>query len=557
MTKARFIHKCLFSLLCLLFVSCGSMESSSSSAVDVNTKLEALISMQGSLTALVESEYATCSNSGDTTNSLIRKICAVAQSATSEMQTVMLDQLGTLSNALQTQITQLEADLVTNAISVSSRIDSINAVLDTLDSRMTSAESAITALQSAIASLTRTNYKLVKSLADLPAPVGGVITLSANTDYEINGNINIGADQLKFSNGSQLFGINRTTDGIQYTGAGSMFINVANAGFIMHDIKITTASAAKVFDLTGDSSTDICIDNVNLSVTSAALGTIVGGNTIIFYYNILSSTTAVTGLDVSGVVAYLGYSGNNFTTSVAASSANTMLTITGGTFTTISIENNTNLSPNSAGITAFNITSAGPTVTSGRVTNNTCSAANSLFPAVGQVLPSTTGWWFTNNSGLSNSELTYDVGDTGPAGGVVFYDKGSYSAGWRYLEAAPSDQSSSQAWSNITATAIGTTGTAIGTGMANTTAIILQVGHTGSAAYLCHSQIIGGYSNWFLPSQVELNQMYINISGFSADNYWSSSEDSASDADSQSFDDGFQYNDGKNALNYVRCIRAF
>lgn len=35
---------------------------------------------------------------------------------------------------------------------------------------------------------------------------------------------------------------------------------------------------------------------------------------------------------------------------------------------------------------------------------------------------------------------------TGPAGGLIFYDKGSYSDGWRYLEAAPYDQSSDLTW---------------------------------------------------------------------------------------------------------------
>jgi len=32
---------------------------------------------------------------------------------------------------------------------------------------------------------------------------------------------------------------------------------------------------------------------------------------------------------------------------------------------------------------------------------------------------------------------TYSLRDIGPAGGYIFYDKGSYSNGWRYLEAAP------------------------------------------------------------------------------------------------------------------------
>ena len=36
---------------------------------------------------------------------------------------------------------------------------------------------------------------------------------------------------------------------------------------------------------------------------------------------------------------------------------------------------------------------------------------------------------------LGGSE--FSVGDLGPAGGYVFYDKGQYSDGWRYLEAAP------------------------------------------------------------------------------------------------------------------------
>lgn len=75
----------------------------------------------------------------------------------------------------------------------------------------------------------------------------------------------------------------------------------------------------------------------------------------------------------------------------------------------------------------------------------------------------------------------YSLRDIGPAGGLIFYIDGA-----TYYEAAPNDQSTGQAWSNITDVVIGTTGTAIGTGQANTTAIIGQAGHTNSAAKLCN-----------------------------------------------------------------------
>ena len=41
------------------------------------------------------------------------------------------------------------------------------------------------------------------------------------------------------------------------------------------------------------------------------------------------------------------------------------------------------------------------------------------------------------------------IGATGPAGGLVFYDKGAVSDGWRYLEAAPVDQSTGIQWLSL------------------------------------------------------------------------------------------------------------
>jgi len=39
-----------------------------------------------------------------------------------------------------------------------------------------------------------------------------------------------------------------------------------------------------------------------------------------------------------------------------------------------------------------------------------------------------------------NDTVTYNLRDEGPAGGWVFYDKGSYSDGWRYMEAWIADE---------------------------------------------------------------------------------------------------------------------
>ena len=37
------------------------------------------------------------------------------------------------------------------------------------------------------------------------------------------------------------------------------------------------------------------------------------------------------------------------------------------------------------------------------------------------------------------SPITCDIGDIGPAGGYVFYDKGETKDDWKYIEKAPSD----------------------------------------------------------------------------------------------------------------------
>ena len=154
--------------------------------------------------------------------------------------------------------------------------------------------------------------------------------------------------------------------------------------------------------------------------------------------------------------------------------------------------------------------------------------------------------------------VVYFVGDTGPAGGIIFYYKGSYSDGWRYLEAAPSDQGRVE-WGGYQ-TSVGGTGTAIGSGKSNTEKIVNKLGSGNYAARLCYDFELGGYDDWFLPSKDELNELYKQkdtVGDFASSYYWSSSELSSSLAWRQGFPNGSQYYYGKYGDNYVRAVRAF
>jgi hypothetical protein len=157
------------------------------------------------------------------------------------------------------------------------------------------------------------------------------------------------------------------------------------------------------------------------------------------------------------------------------------------------------------------------------------------------------------------------IGDRGPAGGFIFYDKGRVSDGWRYLETAPFAAEFSAEWGAY-GTDVSGTGKEIGSGRRNTQIIIGRLNaldETRKAAQLCSSLNCGGKTDWFLPSKDELNLMYRNlknvgIGGFSDDQYWSSSQDDKEDAWYQRFSDGNQNNRYfKYTARLVRAVRAF
>lgn len=177
-------------------------------------------------------------------------------------------------------------------------------------------------------------------------------------------------------------------------------------------------------------------------------------------------------------------------------------------------------------------------------------------------------------AGMANSQIAtkvypYAVGFYGPAGGKIFYDKGSFSDGWQYLEAAPITGLPLLNYHNsTTGKTTEADGTAIGTGKSNTQKIVEVLGSSGAdyAALLCQQINVGRtseelYHDWFLPSRDELREMYNNraiLSVFdSVGGAWSSTEESSRYAIALDLSNGEASAKLKNTQFKVYPIRAF
>ena len=159
----------------------------------------------------------------------------------------------------------------------------------------------------------------------------------------------------------------------------------------------------------------------------------------------------------------------------------------------------------------------------------------------------------------------YKIGDLGPAGGIVFYDKGIFSNGWRYLEAAPLETEFTAQWGAYNQDVAGTS-TVIGSGKRNTQLIVEhlnRIGERGRAAVLVASLNFDGFTDWFIPSRDELDLIHKNLKqknlgSFGVNWYWSSSEYDSVHAWSLYTGHGLSFGQRKNdATQSVRAVRAF
>jgi hypothetical protein len=219
-------------------------------------------------------------------------------------------------------------------------------------------------------------------------------------------------------------------------------------------------------------------------------------------------------------------------------------------------------------------TTPNPTIGSGRIVIGDGIGAFDTISAFGYQYPhllnSNTTYYVRayavteNNISAYGNEVSFttlSVGQAGPGGGIVFFDKGNTTGGWQYLETATSDQSTGIEWGCL-GTLISGTQLTVGSGEANTALIVSGCNEASFAAQLCNDLTLGGQSDWFLPSRDELNLMYRNLhlnnqGDFNISAYWSSTESSENIARAFYFSSGNADSGYKGGGAYVRGVRAF
>jgi hypothetical protein len=171
---------------------------------------------------------------------------------------------------------------------------------------------------------------------------------------------------------------------------------------------------------------------------------------------------------------------------------------------------------------------------------------------------------------INSRHKVYVIGDTGPAGGLVFHIE---NGGRNGLEAATEDLKNGSDefgvdWGCTSTEISGADGVLIERGATNTLDIVEQCTEADIASKLAYDYVSDtDYTDWFLPSKDELAAMVEN-SVFAASSgvdlfYWSSSETGAATVWCQNSNNGDQFeNYPKSPLlpqvkARVRAVRAF
>jgi len=266
-------------------------------------------------------------------------------------------------------------------------------------------------------SVERDNYVLVKSVADLPAESGGVITLDENTYYEINGEITL-AFPIDL-NDAYISGLDANEDKL-IAATGNIFSG-SNGGSVRNlSLEATTGS---IFSLSGSLTQTLLFQNCIVS-SSSSVGSITSFGLV--FMNIIQFVGNTDGITFTSggniLLSNLGWFGNN---------TGTFETYT-GTFGLIEkVSGFSNVPTGAIGIDV----SSNPTVTNGVISSTPFTGAGTYVD--GYTTGSYVGFDFSNVWDVNCPGLKVENDDSAAGD---FYFSGSLTSGFGQTISDPAEE---------------------------------------------------------------------------------------------------------------------
>jgi hypothetical protein len=238
------------------------------------------------------------------------------------------------------------------------------------------------------------NNVIVTSPSDFPTAVAGVITLIANTNYEIVGSINLGTDRIAISANNQLYGLNQLVDEIVYSGTEALF--TSSVSFLLTHVG-WSAPNGSIFNLSGASTESLVItDCLTTAAGCVETGDITSWRSLTINDSSLSNATG-RGLKFFGACTELTINHTEFHDVVGAG-----LDLGTATFDRISLGPNCHWE-----VEVGNIGLAGASGGANLNVGGFASVENSIFDGAGThvsvITQEDNGWEFTNNYGIPDT----------------------------------------------------------------------------------------------------------------------------------------------------------
>ncbi|GAA3975880.1 hypothetical protein GCM10022407_21760 [Hymenobacter antarcticus] len=241
---------------------------------------------------------------------------------------------------------------------------------------------------------TTANLVSVSSLADLPTPVSGAITLDANKMYVFSGIVNISPNYLNL-NGANLRGTDPSKDGVLSTVSGAVLRSVGVSVFMANMVVLPASGSTKAYDFADATGSQYCnlfsgCSVVEVGVPSLGVGVVSGFLAITIAQNYWNCQD---GLKVTGNVGKF-CSITNFIVGITAGAGIEFMPSL--VINDIDLSNNYFIYPGQTGVKV----NVGATIDRGRMTTNMFRGVGTFISGFDSYTPA---WEMRQNSFIPNT----------------------------------------------------------------------------------------------------------------------------------------------------------